>query len=60
MSNFEFNENDENYILPVLSRGHYHFLGWFDENGNLYTEITANDSFELLTENVELEISYLI
>ena len=42
-------EGAEAYQLPVLERNHYDFLGWYDKEGNLYTEVTVNTSVKDLT-----------
>ena len=42
-------EGSEAYQLPELQRNHYDFLGWFDNTGKQYTEVTVNDSVKTLT-----------
>ena len=35
--------------LPVLDRNHYDFLGWYDKEGNLYTEVSEYTATKELT-----------
>ena len=42
--------NDENYTLPIFERDNYIFLGWYDEKGNQYKELTKYDSIINLLE----------
>ena len=42
-------EGSDPVTLPVIERNHYDFLGWYDKEGNLYTEVDVNTSAKELT-----------